>query len=250
MPKTTEWSVYVLEESAAWGHDRLVLLCMSMYADGEGEAYPGVDGLSELANLSAPVVVKCLRNLIANGDIELIQQGTRSRAATYRILHGPNATSRRAAPKDAVAEAPAGLPFDDAETTPIAWPAPAKASAEEPEEIDPGAIWDSHRRKFEITPRQFLDNRPDGYWSRYIDASFSWTDFEAAMKVRYPERFKEPGDLFFAIKDRMEPNPNRGRRDYSTAVVNLDAEPILSWRTATEDELYQPKRKQADAADE
>jgi hypothetical protein len=66
----------VMERSASTGTARLILIAIAAHLDRRtGTAWPGTDRLSELANCHHDTVRKCLRDLEALGELEVMTQG-------------------------------------------------------------------------------------------------------------------------------------------------------------------------------
>ena len=163
MPGVTEWSIDAMEGSQSRGNDRHVLLCLSLYANHEGIAYPGLDVLCRLANLSAPTVIASLRALERAGDIQVAAKGGSRRATEYRLMHG-QPRSTQPAKTQSLPERPAATTTTAAAIDPdfLAQPEPRASQPAQsvPEQPDPWICGDDCLK---LTPRMLKSDRAHTY---------------------------------------------------------------------------------------
>lgn len=90
MARFTEWTGVVMDTSNALRTERLVLVALSTYADGDGDASPGLATLAVDCRLGIREVGRVLVKLEELGELA-ITHGRGRKPNTYRILLGPNA---------------------------------------------------------------------------------------------------------------------------------------------------------------
>ena len=76
---------WVWENSRAEGTDRLVLLALADYAGDDGYAYPSVARLALKARISTRTVQRCIRSLMALGEVTVSPNQGRGGANVYRV---------------------------------------------------------------------------------------------------------------------------------------------------------------------
>lgn len=67
----------VLKNSRSTGLDKFVLVCLANYAGESGLAWPSVKRLADRCGISESSVHKCIKSLLALGEVELVEIGGR-----------------------------------------------------------------------------------------------------------------------------------------------------------------------------
>jgi Helix-turn-helix domain len=72
---SVEFITPVLKNSRSTGLNKFVLVCLANYADEHGVSYPSVSTLANRCGISETSVHKCIKKLMALGEVELVEAG-------------------------------------------------------------------------------------------------------------------------------------------------------------------------------
>lgn len=87
----------VMEHSKSRGPSRLVLMTIATHADRDGRAYPSIERIGRLANMSRRSVFDAIDRLVALGELERLYKGGGSGANLYVLRVGGGEMVRESA---------------------------------------------------------------------------------------------------------------------------------------------------------